>query len=231
MRPGLRYTLAGGTVLLSALCGWYFWYAPSRMVTRVTVYPATQQVGLRTAAAPPVCWLPAALRQRAFFQRAGLVSPVDSRERLVPLTDVYRLQGSAVGSEMAQWARLAKDGTPTPPAVAARLAKHSAVAKADQQDTLMLRVGDARLAFQLSGAPHRDTLLAAAPKRGVRRMGHLLLRSPTDWASAPGYLPSTPEQTAKAERDTRGLDTEPWFLDRAQFDELFPLDASRYKRT
>ena len=60
-RPGLRYSLAAGTVLFASLCGWYFVFAPSRMVTRLTVYPATGLLGIRTAAPSPSRLLPLSL--------------------------------------------------------------------------------------------------------------------------------------------------------------------------
>ncbi|WFD28534.1 hypothetical protein MNAN1_003546 [Malassezia nana] len=226
-----RYSLAGGTVLIASLCGAYFMYAPSRMVTRLTVYPATQMLGLRTAAPSPSRLLPASWRQRAFFQRAGTVSAQDSNERLVPLASVYRLQGSAVGSELCEWSEIARVKKPVPPGVQARLREfHATTAKVDQQETLMLRVGDARLAFQLHASPLRSTLLQEKP-RGLRRAWQVLTRGRTDWGAAPGYVP-TPAERAEQERRQRagGPDIEPWFLDRANFDRLFPLDATRYKR-
>ncbi|CCV00376.1 unnamed protein product [Malassezia sympodialis ATCC 42132] len=228
---GFRYSLAGGTVLIASMCGAYFWYAPSRMVTRVTVYPATQMLGLRTAAPPPSRFLPASLRQRPFFQRAGALSPDDPRERLVPLASVFRLQGSAVGSEMNEWSELARAKQPVPPAVQARLREfHAATTKLDRQDTLMLRVGDARLAFQLHASPLRESLLREPP-RGLRRMWLTLTKGHTDWSLEPGYTPSPAEHAEHVRRTSRGdADVEPWFLDRANFDQLFPLDATRYKR-
>lgn len=213
------------------MCGAYFWYAPSRMVTRLTVYPATQMLGLRTAAAPPSRFLPAALRARPFFQRAGAVSADDPRERFVPLASVFRLQGSAVGSEMHEWSELARAKKPVPPAVQARLREfHTATVKLDQQDTLMLRVGDARLAFQMHANPLRSTLLRESP-RGLRRVWLTLTKGHTDWSSEPGYTPSPTEHAEYVRRTSGGNpDIEPWFLDRANFDQLFPLDATRYKR-
>lgn len=231
VHPALRYTAAGGTVLLSVLCGWYFFYAPSRMVTRVTIYPRTQMVGLRTATAAPVRFLPASLRARPFFRRAGTLSPTDPRERLVPLAELYRLQGSAVGSEVALCTQLVKDGATLPPHIATWLQKAApSIPKLDQQDTLMLRVGDARLAFQLSAQPQRASFLGEKPPGGIRRFFHLLLRGATDWEQAPGYEPGAAEKAAQAQRAANGVDTEPWFLDRANFDQLFPLDATRYKK-
>ena len=63
-RPSLRYSLAAGTVLFASLCGWYFVFAPSRMVTRLTVYPATGLLGIRTAAPSPSRLLPSAWTRR-----------------------------------------------------------------------------------------------------------------------------------------------------------------------
>lgn len=228
---GFRYSLAGGTVLIASMCGAYFWYAPSRMVTRVTVYPATQMLGLRTAAPPPSRFLPASWRQRPYFQRAGALSEKDARERLVPLASVFRLQGSAVGSELHEWSEIARAKKPVPPAVQARLREfHAATTKLDQQDTLMLRVGDARLAFQMHASPLRETLLNEPP-RGMRRAWQNLSKGRTDWSSTPGYTPTPAEHAAHTQRMSAGRpDIEPWFLDRANFDQLFPLDATRYKR-
>ena len=229
-QPGLRYSAAVGTLLISSLCGWYFWYSPSRMITRVTLYPRMGLVGLRTAAPSPALWLPRALRTRPFFQRAGIVSESDPFERLVRLSDVYRLQGSAVGSEVAACHRLVQDGVELPAARQSWLHRTApSVPKIDLQDGLMLR-GDARLAFQLSAQPLRASVLDEPGARGPRRWWQVLFKGPTDWAHAPAYAASPAEAEAQAARAARGLDTEPWFLDRANFDRLFPLDATRYPK-
>ena len=170
-RPSLRYSLAAGTVLFASLCGWYFVFAPSRMVTRLTVYPATGLLGIRTAAPSPSRLLPSAWTRRPFFQRAGTVSPHDARERLVPLRDVYRLQGSAEGSEMQVWDELLqgrhKDAVPA--AMRSRLARFKlGASKYDQQDMLMLRVGASRLAFQLTARPDASSLAPVPPPRSAR---------------------------------------------------------------
>ena len=227
-----RYTAAGGTLAVSALCAWYFAYAPSRMVTRMTLYPSAGLVGLRTAAPPPSHVLPAKMRRGVFYVRAGLLSPVDRYERLVPLEHVFRLQGSAVGSEMAEWNELVRRKVRPPPAAEARLQRFNATSsRIDQQDTLMMRVGDGRLAFQLSARPQRASLLHEPPPRGIGHRFHLMLRAPTDWARAAGYTASPAEAREYERRAARGTDTEPWFLDRESFDQLFPVDATRYQKT
>ena len=227
-RPSLRYSLAAGTVLFASLCGWYFVYAPSRMVTRLTVYPATGLLGIRTAAPSPSRLLPSAWTRRPFFQRAGTVSPHDARERLVPLRDVYRLQGSAEGSEMQVWDELLqgrhKDAVPA--AMRSRIARFKlGASKYDQQDMLMLRVGASRLAFQLTARPDASSLAPVPPPRGLRGWWQRALRGATDWDAPRGYVASAAEQRAPRMRRS-----EPWFLDRAKFDQLFPLDASRYRK-
>lgn len=227
-RPSIRYSLAAGTVLFASLCGWYFVYAPSRMVTRLTVYPATGLLGVRTAAPSPSRLLPSALTRRPYFQRAGTVSLHDAKERLVPLRDVYRLQGSAEGSEMQVWDELlqGKNKDAVPQAMRSRLARYKLGAtKYDQQDMLMLRVGDARLAFQLTARPDASSLAPVPPPRGLRGLWRRVLRGQTDWQASPGYVASAPERSAQHPGSS-----EPWFLDRAKFDQLFPLDASRYKK-
>ena len=233
-RPGIRYSLAGGTVLIASLCGWYFWYAPSRMVTRLTVYPAKQMLGVRTAAPAPSRYLPCSLRNRPFFERAGLPSLTDRCERLVPLEAVYRLQGSAEGSEMQVWSELIKTKKElVSPATRAHLIRYQATSsKYDQQDTLMLRVGDARLAFQLSANPEASSLVHEPPKRGLRSLWRRVIRGTTDWGVPPNYVASPQERVAREHRlSLPYTDTEPWFLDRIKFDQLFPLDASRYKKS
>lgn len=230
-RPAFRYTAAFGTVLISSLCGWYFWYSPSRMITRVTVYPRTKMVGLRTAAPSPALWLPRFLRQRPFFQRAGVASDKDPFERLVPLNEVYRLQGSALGSEVAACNRLVKERVDLPPhlrTMVNRVAPN--ISKVDLQDNLMLRVGDARLAFQLSAEPSRTLLLNEPPVSRGKRWWQAVFKGPADWAQPPNYAPSEAEAKAHEMRVARGLRAEPWFLDRANFDQLFPLDATRYSK-
>lgn len=230
--PMIRYTAAGGTFLVASLCGMYFWYAPSRMVTRLTVYPKTQMLGVRTAAPPPSRWLPASIAVRPYFQRAGPLSETDQKERLVPLEAVYRLQGSAVGSEMHEWNELVKKKKDRVPAsVLSKLQKYNATAtKYDQQETLMLRIADARLAFQLGASPYRTTLLQQPPERGIKAFWRQTMRGRTDWSPPTASYQPTPAEDAAQKQRTAHVDTEPWFLDRANFDQLFPLDASRYKK-
>ncbi|WFD32649.1 hypothetical protein MSPP1_003698 [Malassezia sp. CBS 17886] len=232
MKPGFRYALAGGTLAISSLCGWYFLFAPTRMVTRLTVYPSTGMLGIRTALPAPSRYLPRRLRDARLFTRAGVPSAHDARERLAPLDEVFRLQGSAVGAELALWTELAKDGVPITPAQAARLARlRAGTRQQDQQETLLLRVGDARLAFQLSAVPQRASVLDEPPKHGLRAMFKGFGRGSTDWTAPPHSTASSAEHAARDARKKYGTDTEPWFLDRVAFDRLFPLDAARYKRT
>lgn len=226
-----RYAAAGGTLLLSLLCSWYFAYAPSRMVTRLTVFPASEVLAVRTAMAPMTRFLPRPVRERSFFSRAGTPSVDDPRERIVHLADVFRLQGSAVGAEISELQRLAKDGEQLPQDRAAWLVRaESQVARADVQDTVLLRVADARLAFQLAASPDRRSLLDEAPLTGVRKMLQLAWRGATDWEVPPGYEEPPAEKAAREQRAARGVDVEPWFLDRAKFDRLFPLDRTRYRK-
>ncbi|WFD34904.1 hypothetical protein MCUN1_001749 [Malassezia cuniculi] len=226
-----RYAAAGGVLMLSLLCSWYFAYAPSRMVTRLTVFPAEELLGVRTAMPPATRFLPRPIREMAFFRRAGSPSMDDPRERFVHLADVYRLQGSAVGAEVSELQRIVKEGTTLPQDRAAWLSKAgSQVARADVQDTLLLRVADARLAFQLAGAPHRRTVLNEPPLSGLRKALHLLWRGATDWEVPPNYVEPPAEKAVREKRAAHGVDTEPWFLDRAKFDRLFPLDRTRYSK-
>ena len=241
--PALRYAAGGGIFVLSSLCSLYFFYAPSRyvcrgpgaadrsMVTRITLFPHSQRLVLRTANPPPSRWLPKAVQRRAFFQRAGTVSSADPRDREMQLDDVFRLQGSAVGAELYQLGNLTRRGVKLPQAAQALVAKSGPlIPKTDQQDAILLRVGDARLAFQLTAAPQRASLLGEPQPHGVRGAFHRMLRSPTDWGVPAGYEAPVAERTAYGERAKRRADTEPWFLDRAKFDRLFPLDRTRYRK-
>ncbi|WFD44309.1 hypothetical protein MPSI1_002976 [Malassezia psittaci] len=232
LAPGyFRYPAAIGTILISTLCGWYFWYSPSRMITRITVYPRTNTVGLRTAAPSPALWLPKFVRSRPFFQRAGTVSETDPFERVVGLNDIYRLQGSAIGSQLAACNRLVKDRVELPTHLRSFMQRTApSIPKIDTQEGLMLRVKDARLAFQLSAEPLRETLLNEPPKGGLSSLFRRFFKGPTDWKFTPGYLASPIEQEAHAVRMQGANDNEPWFLDRANFDQLFPLDNTRYKK-
>ena len=226
-----RYTAAGGTLLISLLCSWYFMYAPSRMVTRLTVLPAQKLLVVRTAAPSAARILPSRIREMPFFSRAGTISTDDARDRIVHLADVFRLQGSAVGAEVNELRHLVKDGMTLPAERAAWFAHADPlVPRTEAQDTLLLRVADARLAFQLVAAPQRQTLLGEPPLGGVRKYFHLLLRAPTDWDEPAGYALPAAEKNVRDARLQRGIDTEPWFLDRTKFDQLFPLDRSRYRK-
>ena len=117
-----------------------------------------------------------------------------------------------------------KDAVPA--AMRSRLARFKlGASKYDQQDMLMLRVGASRLAFQLTARPDASSLAPVPPPRGLRGWWQRALRGATDWDAPRGYVPSAAEQ--RAPRMGR---SEPWFLDRAKFDQLFPLDASRYRK-
>lgn len=187
-------------------------------------------LGIRTAAPSPQRWFPAALKRMEYLQRAGRMSESDPNVRLVPIDDVYRLQGSAVGAEVKQWKEIGREMA-LPAHAQTFLAKTgSSIPAIDQQGNVLLRVKDARLAFQLSALPQRESLINEAPHKGL---GLLLLRfwwAPTDWENDADYSPSKPEQTDAFRRTSRPTDTEPWFLDRAKFDKLFPLDRSRYRK-
>ncbi|PKI85531.1 hypothetical protein MVES1_000222 [Malassezia vespertilionis] len=226
VRKELRITAATGTVLISSLCGWYFLYAPSRMVTRMTIYPQSNTVGVRTASASPARWLPKSVKAWPLFQRAGHLSTTDPRERILPLHAIYRLQGSAVGSEQSLWQELAKKRVKVPHGKLANIT----TPKQDMQDTLMLRVGGAKLAFQLSAMPQRTSVLDESPSRGIRGLCQRAMRSPTDWGGAHAPGAGAAERAEYARRQQRGFDCEPWFLDRTTFDQLFPLDVTRYKQ-
>ena len=79
--------------------------------------------------------------------------------------------------------------------------------------------------FDLNGIRLGLPLVPVPPPRGLRGWWQRALRGATDWDAPRGYVASAAEQRAPRMRRS-----EPWFLDRAKFDQLFPLDASRYRK-
>ncbi|CCF49962.1 hypothetical protein NDA11_003582 [Ustilago hordei] len=202
--PMLRYT-AGTAVAVTAVgLGMFFFWTPSRLATRVTLYPATSQIGIRTAAPPFRAFLPPSMRSR----RSAPLNPKDQSERFHPLDALYRRdRTSAV--EIEKFAQ----------GKGRRVASASSSKRQKVPSSLLLGE-DVTFGYQLEAAP--TPLFETNAKNLYTQYWSrfkLSLRGETDWSRVAGEHELTPaERTAKSQLHPKN----PWFLDRKNFDNLFP---------
>ena len=201
--PMLRYATGAAVAVIGGGLGLFFFWTPSRIATRVTLYPATSQIGIRTAAQPFRAVLPPTMRSK----RSAPLNPKDPRERLHPLDALYRRdRTSAV--EIEQFAQ----------------GKGRRIVSANKRQRVpssILLGEDVTFGYQLEAAP--TPLFETKAKNLYTQYWSrfkLSLRGETDWsevAGSPGLSPA--ETTGKEQLDPK----DPWFLDRKNFDKLFPV--------
>lgn len=160
---------------------------------------------MRTSAREFSALLPRPLFPRPFRTTAELEGYYKTdrvNERIVPLSSVYRIRGSAL--------------TGTNGKNVGMIAEKKGIL-ADDRLCVELRVGDERATYIL------ETLGGADPPKGGgyagfwRRIVHRL-RGKTDWEGQKGQLGSL--------GDSLG-DKEPWFANRKTFDDVIPLIKRR----
>lgn len=184
--------------------GAFFSLSPARLGTRVTFYPATEKVGIRTAARPVRAWLPSFLRR----SNGTAINPLDVNERLYPWESLYRRDGtSAVEIERYVQGR-------SMPVASRQSGKKKKVPSS-------ILIGEtSALGFQLEAAP---IILHQSETKNMYKQGwanlKLSLRGNTDWSPVAGESGlSIVEEQAKLKLHPK----DPWFLDRPNFDRLFP---------
>ncbi|PWZ01473.1 hypothetical protein BCV70DRAFT_198904 [Testicularia cyperi] len=200
----LRYATGAAVALTGGGLGLFFFWTPSRLATRVTLYPATSQIGVRTSASPVRAFLPASMRSK----KAAPLNPKDNRERLHSLEALYRRDGNSAVA-VAQYAE----------------GKGRAVASATsgkQKVPSSLLLGeDVTFGYQLEAAP--TPLYRPITENLYKKWWSqfkLSMRGDTDWTKAPGQsVLSEAESKARLTSDPK----DPWFLDRKNFDKLFPV--------
>lgn len=185
--------------------GVFFWWSPARVGTRVTLYPTTKMVGIRTSARPVRALLPSSMRKST----SPPINPLDPKEQLFPWDALFRRdQASAVQIDSYVKSRA------NPPPSSAR----SAPKKRVPSSVLLGRATS--VAFQLEAAP---VILHQAQTKNLYKKGwanfKLSLRGNTDWTPVAGEAKlSDKEQQAKLLLHPK----DPWFLSRTNFDHLFP---------
>lgn len=202
--PTARYIMGGAVGVTGTTLGLFFMWSPSRVGTRVTFYPATQKVGIRTAARPVRALLPASLRTA----KGAAINPLDAKELLYPWESLYRRDGTSA-VEIEQYVR-----GKSIPVAAARPAKKKSV-----PSSLLLGETNA-VGYQLEAAP---IVLHQAQTKNMYKQGwanlKLSFRGNTDWSPVAGEGGlSSAEEAAKLKMHPK----DPWFLDRLNFDRLFP---------
>ena len=201
----LRYVTGTAVAVTGGGLGLFFFWTPSRLATRVTLYPATSQIGIRTAARPFRAFLPTSMRSR----RSASLNPQDPCERFHPLDALYRRDKSSA-VEIEEFAQ--GKGRPV---VSAKSGTRQKVPSS------ILLGEDVTFGYQLEAAP--TPLFETKAKNLYRQYWSrfkLSLRGETDWSPVAGGHGLTPTETAaKAQLDPK----DPWFMDRRNFDKLFPV--------
>ncbi|EPQ28663.1 uncharacterized protein PFL1_03966 [Pseudozyma flocculosa PF-1] len=202
-----RYPVGALVFGTGGMLGFFMFWSPSRLVTRITLYPATSQVGVRTCAPPFRALLPRALQNKQ--ANVAPLSAHDSRERLHDFAALMRRDNTSA-AEIADFA----------------LGKGRRVVRGDGKgykkvpSSLLLGEGSS-LGYQLEAAPHPKSPdeVKNLYKLGWARF-KLWMKGSTDWSVPQGVPGLTPaESKAKAAMHAK----EPWFLDRHNFDRLFPV--------
>lgn len=202
--PVARYVVGTAVAITGASLGFFFMYSPSRLGTRVTFYPATQTVGIRTATRPLRAFLPPSLRRAD----STPINPLDVKEQLFPWEMLYRRDGTSA-VEIERYGQ----GKSIPVATAQTSKKRKV------PSSILLGKANA-IGFQLEAAP---VSLHQAQTKNMYKQGwanfKLGLRGKTDWSPVAGETGlSGREEQAKLTMHPK----DPWFLDRPNFDRLFP---------
>ncbi|GAK62120.1 uncharacterized protein PAN0_001c0317 [Moesziomyces antarcticus] len=210
--PMLRYATGGGIGLTAGALGMFFFWTPTRLATRVTLYPAIRQVGIRTAARPFHSFLPTSMRSK----KSAPLNPKDPCERLHTLSALYRRdRTSAV--EIEQYAQ------------GKGIRVVSATSGKRQKVPSSILLGeDASFGYQLEASPTPmfDTKAKNLYRQYWSRF-RLGLRGDTDWSKvAGGHALSDAELTARQQLHPK----DPWFLDRRNFDRLFPVRSYKSEK-
>ncbi|CDU24156.1 uncharacterized protein SPSC_02785 [Sporisorium scitamineum] len=203
--PMLRYAVGTAVAVTGGGLGMFFFWTPSRLATRMTLYPATSQIGIRTAARPFRAFLPPSMRSK----RSAPLNPQDPCERFHPLDALYRRdRTSAV--EIEQFAQ----------GKGRRVVSAKSGSRQKVPSSILLGE-DVTFGYQLEAAP--TPLFETKAKNLYTQYWSrfkLSLRGETDWSNVAGGHGLTPaEETAKAQLDRK----DPWFMDRSNFDRLFPV--------
>ncbi|KAN0061792.1 hypothetical protein ACQY0O_005785 [Thecaphora frezii] len=201
-----RYTASAAILFVGGTLGLFMFWSPTRLATRVTLYPATSQVGVRTCAPPFRTYLPRSLQSD---KKGAPLSPHDSRERLHDFTALLR-----------------RDNTSAVEIAASVEGKARRVVRADGKgfrripSSLLLCEGNT-WGYQLEAAPRPKN---APEVKNLYKKGweafQLWIKGTTDWSVPHGATGLSPvEQKAKEALHPK----EPWFFDRDNFDRLFPV--------
>ena len=180
---------------------------PTKTVTKLTLRLATRQLVVRTAtrefsALFPRAIYPAPLRRTA--ERKGYYLTDRINERVVPLSSVYRIRGSATAGALSPVRRsTGTTGSTKSPGL-------------DERQCLEIRSGDDRFWYRLESAGGADPPSGHGYAGFFRRFQHRL-RGKTDWD---GHCEQASEGAPLGDKET-------WFADRRTFDDVIPLVKRR----
>lgn len=202
--PALRYATGTAVAVTGAGLGMFFFFTPTRLATRVTLYPATSQIGIRTLDRPFRAFLPPSMRSN----RGAPLNPQDPHERFHSLDALFRRdKTSAVEIEQFAQGRGRR-------VVSAKSGKRQKVPSS------LLLGEDVSFGYQLEAAP--TPLFETTAKNLYTQYWSrfkLSLRGDTDWSPIADGEPLTKaEETARKQLHPK----DPWFMDRKNFDRLFP---------
>lgn len=195
-----------------------FFSVPARAVTKLSLDVAKRQLTIRTAsrglsALFPRAIYPSPLRKTAELR--GFYQTRRNNERVVPLSLVYRLRGSAMAASLGKNKLVRTD----------RGDVHVGI---QHRRDIIFKVGDEKLWYVLESAGG-----AKPDSRGYkgfwRKFSHSL-RGKTNWEGMP--LEKRSEQLSSSSHhsklESRILgEKEPWFLDRRAFDDILPFVVRR----
>lgn len=195
-----------------------FFAVPARTVTKLSLDVAKRELTITTgsrgfSALLPRAIYPGPLRKTAELR--GFYQTRKNNERVVPLSDVYRIRGSAVAANAGNNNIVKTD----------RGSLHVGI---ENNRNLIFKVGKEKLWYVLESAGGAKP--NARGYMGFWRRLSYRLRGLTEWEGVPVErrsepLASTPSR-ARAEPRILG-EKEPWFLDRRAFDDIFPFVARR----
>lgn len=230
-----RRLLAALVGTVGVATGLLFWVAPSKSVTRLALDLKTRELIIRTAAREfpaliPRDLYPAALRKTA--EAKGWYKTPLLRERVVPLSSVYRIRGSAMSST-STLAHRVRSGSNSDPR--SNDGKQRLPSPTDERTSIEIKPGLDRWWYTLEASGGNELPKGTAYARFWQRV-NLSLRGHTDWSEdsnaetidgkAPASLQAAVTQHLKEEQRTLGA-KEPWFADRRTFDDIIPFVKRR----
>lgn len=182
--------------------GYLFFTVPSVNIIKLTLLVPTRQLVIRTTGRGFSALLPRALFPqpfRRFAELKGYYQTDRNNERVVPLSSVFRIRGSATDTEVQ---------------TITQVMSTKKRATLDERYCLELQVYGERFWYRLESAGGTEPPKGHGYKGFWRRLQHKI-RGTTDWEGEKELL-------VKGDPSQLGI-KEPWFADRRAFDDVIPL--------